>query len=89
MGPPCPPPQLVAAASAAAYPDPRLRRLMAASHRAFRNRRSLLLAGLRFVRAGGDLGPTGGGAEAAGARRLVGWAPTGQHWLRAESPHRP
>jgi hypothetical protein len=36
-------PQLVATANAAAYPDPRLRRLMAAAYGAFRNRRSLLL----------------------------------------------
>ncbi|MFE2586894.1 hypothetical protein [Streptomyces sp. NPDC059378] len=40
-------PQLVAAASAAAYPDPRLRRLMAASYGAFRNRRSVLLLDLQ------------------------------------------
>nr|WSX74397.1 hypothetical protein OH826_11280 [Streptomyces sp. NBC_00899] len=40
-------PQLVAATSAAAYPDLRLRRLMAASYAAFRNRRSLLLVDLQ------------------------------------------
>lgn len=40
-------PQLVATASAAAYPDARLRRLMAASYGAFRNRRSLLLLDLQ------------------------------------------
>lgn len=40
-------PQLVATASAAAYPDPQLRRLMAATYGAFRNRRSLLLVDLQ------------------------------------------
>jgi hypothetical protein len=40
-------PQLVAAAGAAAYPDPQLRRLMAATYGAFRNRRSLLLVDLQ------------------------------------------
>ncbi|MFD3456352.1 hypothetical protein ACFWVC_29795 [Streptomyces sp. NPDC058691] len=39
-------PQLVAAASAQAYPDPVLRTLTAANYRAFRNRRSLLLLDL-------------------------------------------
>ncbi|WP_240045953.1 hypothetical protein [Streptomyces sp. L-9-10] len=40
-------PQLVATASAAAYPDPQLRRLMATTYGAFRNRRSLLLVDLQ------------------------------------------
>ncbi|SEN88253.1 hypothetical protein [Actinacidiphila rubida] len=40
-------PQLVATASAAAYPDPELRRLMTAVYGAFRNRRSLLLVDLQ------------------------------------------
>jgi hypothetical protein len=40
-------PQLAAETSAAAYPDPALRRLMAATYRAFRIRRSLLLLNLR------------------------------------------
>lgn len=40
-------PQLVAAASTAAYPDPALRRLMAATYTAFSNRRSLLLLNLQ------------------------------------------
>lgn len=39
-------PQLAAETSAAAYPDPALRTLMAATYRAFRNRRSLLLLNL-------------------------------------------
>lgn len=39
-------PQIAAAASAAAYPDPALRTLMAAAQRAFGNRRSLLLLDL-------------------------------------------
>jgi hypothetical protein len=39
-------PQLVATATAASYPDPQLRRLMAAAYGAFRNRRSLLLVDL-------------------------------------------
>lgn len=40
-------PQIAAATSAAAYPDPALRTLMAAVYRAFRNRRSLLLLDLQ------------------------------------------
>jgi len=40
-------PQLVAAATAHAYADEALRRVMAANYRAFRNRRSLLLLDLR------------------------------------------
>ncbi|MFI0937368.1 hypothetical protein [Streptomyces sp. NPDC021020] len=40
-------PQLVATATAASYPDPRLRRLTAAAYGAFRNRRSLLLVDLQ------------------------------------------
>ncbi|MEU7869934.1 hypothetical protein [Dactylosporangium sp. NPDC049140] len=40
-------PQLSAMTSAAAYPDPALRTLMAATYRAFRRRRSLLLLDLR------------------------------------------
>ncbi|NYI04710.1 hypothetical protein [Allostreptomyces psammosilenae] len=40
-------PQLVAPTMAAAYPDPRLRRLMGATYGAFRNRRSLLLVDLQ------------------------------------------
>lgn len=39
-------PQLVAATTASAYPDPALRRLMAAQYTAFRNRRTLLLLNL-------------------------------------------
>lgn len=39
-------PQLVASATALSYPDPALRTLMASVHRAFRNRRSLLLLNL-------------------------------------------
>lgn len=39
-------PQIVAATTAAAYPDDALRRLMAAGYRAFRDRRSLLLVNL-------------------------------------------
>ncbi|GAA2123543.1 transcriptional regulator [Actinomadura napierensis] len=39
-------PQLVAAATTRAYPDPALRRLMAAQYTAFRNRRTLLLLNL-------------------------------------------
>ncbi|MET8831070.1 hypothetical protein ABZX40_15585 [Streptomyces sp. NPDC004610] len=39
-------PQLVAATTAQAYPDPALRALSAATYRAFRNRRSLLLLNL-------------------------------------------
>lgn len=39
-------PQIAAAATAAVYPDPALRALMAANYRAFRNRRSLLLLNL-------------------------------------------
>ncbi|OIV36408.1 hypothetical protein BIV57_16430 [Mangrovactinospora gilvigrisea] len=39
-------PQLVASATALAYPDPALRALMAAHHRAFHNRRGLLLLNL-------------------------------------------
>lgn len=39
-------PHLVAAATSLAYPDPALRRLMAATYRAFRDRRSLLLVDL-------------------------------------------
>ncbi|WP_173095895.1 hypothetical protein [Actinomadura verrucosospora] len=39
-------PQLVAATTASSYPDPALRRLMAAQYTAFRNRRSLLLLNL-------------------------------------------
>ncbi|MEV7287785.1 hypothetical protein AB0O01_24975 [Streptomyces sp. NPDC093252] len=39
-------PQLVAATTAQAYPDPALRTLSAATYRAFRNRRSLLLLNL-------------------------------------------
>ncbi|MFD8733927.1 hypothetical protein ACFV06_03290 [Streptomyces sp. NPDC059618] len=42
-----------------------------------------MLAGLRFVHAGGAFGPDGG-PTVGGAQRLVGWAPTGRHWLRAE-----
>lgn len=46
-------PQIAAATSAAAYPDPALRTLMAATYRAFRNRRSLLLLDLQHqVRVG-------------------------------------
>jgi hypothetical protein len=40
-------PQLVAPATAAAYPDPALRRLITAASTAFRNRRSVLLLDLR------------------------------------------
>ncbi|MGW3203860.1 hypothetical protein [Streptomyces sp. NPDC001135] len=40
-------PQLVAATTAAAHPDPTLRTLAAAHYRAFRNRRSLLLLNLQ------------------------------------------
>ncbi|WP_030195749.1 hypothetical protein [Streptomyces sp. NRRL S-87] len=40
-------PQLVAVTTAEAYPDPALRVLMAATYRAFRNRRSLLLLNLQ------------------------------------------
>ncbi|WP_433891276.1 hypothetical protein [Streptomyces sp. CA-111067] len=40
-------PQLVATGTAAGYPDPQLRRLMAAAYGAFRNRRSLLLVNLQ------------------------------------------
>ncbi|MFG2044885.1 hypothetical protein [Dactylosporangium sp. NPDC048998] len=40
-------PQLAATTSAAAYPDPALRTLMAATYRAFRRRRSLLLLDLQ------------------------------------------
>ncbi|MEV6487558.1 hypothetical protein AB0M20_02795 [Actinoplanes sp. NPDC051633] len=40
-------PQIAAETGAAAYPDPALRMLMAATYRAFRNRRSLLLTGLQ------------------------------------------
>lgn len=40
-------PQIAAGTSAAAYRDPALRALMAATYRAFRNRRSLLLVNLR------------------------------------------
>jgi len=40
-------PQIAAGTAAAAYPDPALRALMAATYRAFRNRRSLLLLNLR------------------------------------------
>ncbi|MFF3916725.1 hypothetical protein ACFYZB_25190 [Streptomyces sp. NPDC001852] len=40
-------PQLVAAATAAAHPEPALRSLAAANYRAFRNRRSLLLFNLQ------------------------------------------
>jgi hypothetical protein len=40
-------PQVAAATAAGAYPDPALRRLMAATYRAFRNRRSLLLLNLQ------------------------------------------
>ncbi|TMR33763.1 hypothetical protein [Actinomadura geliboluensis] len=39
-------PQLVASTTALSYPDPALRTLMASVHRAFRNRRSLLLLNL-------------------------------------------
>ncbi|MFF0524543.1 transcriptional regulator [Actinomadura nitritigenes] len=39
-------PQLVGATTASSYPDPALRRLMAAQYTAFRNRRSLLLLNL-------------------------------------------
>ncbi|OLT34131.1 hypothetical protein BJF79_33685 [Actinomadura sp. CNU-125] len=39
-------PQLTAAATSEAYADPALRRVMAATYRAFRNRRSLLLTNL-------------------------------------------
>ncbi|MPY35720.1 hypothetical protein FNH09_32165 [Streptomyces adustus] len=48
-----------------------------------RTRLAPVLAGLRFVHAGGDLGPDGGPTN-SGARRLLGWAPAGRHWLQAE-----
>ncbi|MFJ5549442.1 hypothetical protein [Streptomyces sp. NPDC093225] len=75
-------PQLVAVTTAEAYPDPALRALMAATYRAFRNRRSLLLLNLqgqvrieelpwvRAVaghRAGVSRSGAGGDASAAGA----------------------
>jgi hypothetical protein len=47
-----------------------------------RGRLAPVLAGVRLVREGGDLGP-GGGPVDGGARRLVGWAPAGRHWLLA------
>ncbi|MGW1728134.1 hypothetical protein ACWCQK_35225 [Streptomyces sp. NPDC002306] len=48
-----------------------------------RTRLAPVLAGLRYVHAGGDLGPDGSPTNSS-ARRLLGWAPTGRHWLQAE-----
>ncbi|MFF8474686.1 hypothetical protein [Streptomyces sp. NPDC015414] len=75
-------PQLVAATTAEAHPDPALRSLAAAHYRAFRNRRSLLLFDLQrqvrveelpWVRAV-DAQRAGSGADetAAGALRQLG-----------------
>ncbi|MFG2949151.1 hypothetical protein [Streptomyces adustus] len=48
-----------------------------------RTRLAPVLAGLRFVHVGGDLGRDGGPTN-NGARRLLGWAPGGRHWLQAK-----
>ncbi|MGW2822701.1 hypothetical protein ACWC24_17090 [Streptomyces sp. NPDC001443] len=48
-----------------------------------RTRLAPVLAGLRLVHACGDLSPDGGPTNSS-ARRLLGWAPAGRHWLQAE-----
>ncbi|MFE4599780.1 hypothetical protein ACFRKE_02885 [Kitasatospora indigofera] len=73
-------PQLVSATAALAHPDPALRALAAANHRAFRNRRSLLLLDLQhqvrvgelpWVRAVAAYRGTGGESAAAARATLV------------------
>ncbi|MFD0257031.1 hypothetical protein ACFVH7_01940 [Kitasatospora indigofera] len=73
-------PQLVSATAALAHPDPALRALAAANHRAFRNRRSLLLLDLQhqvrveelpWVRAVAAYRGTGGESAEAARATLV------------------
>ncbi|MEO3827400.1 transcriptional regulator [Actinomadura sp. B10D3] len=69
-------PQLVAAASAQSYPDDALRGLMAAVHKAFRNRRSLLLLDLSHQVRQDELPWV---AAVAGYRRTTGAAQANAH----------
>ncbi|MCP9979147.1 transcriptional regulator [Actinomadura madurae] len=69
-------PQLVAAASARPYPDDALKGLMAAVHKAFRNRRSLLLLDLAHQVRQDELPWV---AAVAGYRRTTGAAQANAH----------